>query len=231
MVDIIDSCLRVNQLYEEFDNLNNILFGQNPYIHIGVESQLLVDSVATYFTQVVTLVREEQVLDNLTCTCIIGRIGITQLAIYVEHGLLLRVRRVFLKRIEDDGVILCRCLVLVDKNRRRITLKDINQVILSDLCLTFHDNLITLNRYYLTCVLIRELLVPALKHTCSKTLSNILLKVGFVYLNLVGEFKYLKYIPVSLKTNSTQKSCNRQLLLTVDICIHHIVNVGCKFNP
>ena len=91
MVDIIDGCLRVNQLDEILDNLDNIFLSQNSHVHIGVESQLLVDSVATYVTQVITLVREEQVLNNLACTCIIGRVGITQLAIDVEHSLLLRV--------------------------------------------------------------------------------------------------------------------------------------------
>ena len=32
-------------------------------------------------------------------------------------------------------------------------------------------------------------------------------------------------------TNGTKKSGNRQLLLTVDIGIHNVVDVGGKFNP
>ena len=43
-----------------------------------------------------TLVREEKVVDNLTSTCIIGRVSITQLTIDVKHSLLFRVTGVFL---------------------------------------------------------------------------------------------------------------------------------------
>ena len=66
MVDIIDSCLRVDQLDEVLDNLNDILLSQHTDIHIRLQTELLVDAIATNITQVIALVREEQVLDNLT---------------------------------------------------------------------------------------------------------------------------------------------------------------------
>ena len=56
MIDIIDSCLRVNQLNQVLDNLDNILLSQHTNIHIGIEAQLLVDTITTYITQVVTLI-------------------------------------------------------------------------------------------------------------------------------------------------------------------------------
>ena len=102
MVDIIDSCLGVHELDQILDNLNDILLRQHADIHIRVQTQFLVDTIATYITQIVTFVGEEQVLDHLTGTGIIGRICITQLTVDVEHGLLLRVRRVFLQGVEDD---------------------------------------------------------------------------------------------------------------------------------
>ena len=94
MVNIVNCCIRVNKLDQIFNNCNNIFFSQNSSIHISVESQLLINTVTTYLTEVVTLVREEQVLDHLTCTCIISRICITQLTINVVNSFLLRVCRI-----------------------------------------------------------------------------------------------------------------------------------------
>ena len=91
----------------------------------------------------------------------------------------------------------------MDKDGRGIALENINHVILGDLCLTLHDNLITLNRYNFTSILINEVLIPTLQHTGSKTLANVLLEVGLVNLYLVGEFEYLENVFVGLKTNST----------------------------
>ncbi len=114
---------------------------------------------------------------------------------------------------------------------RGVALKDLNHVVLGDLCLTLHDYLITLDRYNLTGILIHEVLIPALKHTGSKALANVLLQVGLVHLHLVCKFENLQDVLVSLETDSTQKGCHWQLLLTVDIGVHDIVDVGGELNP
>ena len=106
MVDIVNGSLGVDELNEVLDNLDDILLGQHTDIHLGIQAELLVDTVAAYITQVIALVREEQVLDDLTGTGIIGRISITQLTIDVEHSFLLRVRGILLQRVEDDRVVL-----------------------------------------------------------------------------------------------------------------------------
>ena len=89
MVDIIDGSLGVHQLDQILDNLDDVLLRQDADIHICVQVQFLVNTVTAHITQVVTLVGEEQVLDDLTGTGIIGRVSITQLTIDVEHGFLL----------------------------------------------------------------------------------------------------------------------------------------------
>ena len=119
----------------------------------------------------------------------------------------------------------------MNKDSRGITLKNVNHILLGDLCLALHDNLITLDRYNLTRILIHEVFIPTLQHAGSQTLANVLLEIGLVNLYLVGEFEYLENVFVGLKTNSTQKSSYGQLLLTVDICIHDIVDVGCELDP
>ena len=117
------------------------------------------------------------------------------------------------------------------KNCRSTALEDISNVILSNLSLTLHNNLVTLDRYYFTSILINEVFIPALQYTSSKTLTDGILKVLLVNLNFLCQVENAKNVLIALKADSTEKSCNRQLLLTIDIGIHHIVDVGCKLNP
>ena len=116
MVNIIHIGLRVNQLDQVLNDFNNIFLRKNTHIHISRQIQLLVNSVATYITQVISLFREEQVIDNLTCTGIIGRVCITQLAIDIQYSFLLRVTRVFLERVIYNRIVRLIRLFLVYKN-------------------------------------------------------------------------------------------------------------------
>ena len=65
MVDIVDGSVRVNQLDKILDNLDDIILSQYAYLRVGVKTELLVNTVATYLAQVITLVREEEVLEYL----------------------------------------------------------------------------------------------------------------------------------------------------------------------
>ena len=51
------------------------------------------------------------------------------------------------------------------------------------------------------------------------------------YLNLLSEIEDLKNVLIALITDGTEKSCYRQLLLTVNVCEHDIVDVSSKLNP
>ena len=83
VVNIIHIGIRVNQLNEIFDNLDDIILGQDSHIHVGIQTKFLVDTIATNLAQVVALVREEEVLEHFTGAGIIGRVSITQLTIDV----------------------------------------------------------------------------------------------------------------------------------------------------
>ena len=56
-------------------------------------------------------------------------------------------------------------------------------------------------------------------------------EISLVDLDLLSQIKNLKDITVILIADSTEQSSHRQLLLTVDVSIHHIVNVRSKLNP
>ena len=102
VVDIINSCIRVNQLDEIADDGDDILLCKNACLRVDVETELLVDAVATYLAEVVALVREEYVLEHLACRCVISRVSVAELTVDVKHSLLLRVRGVFSESVEND---------------------------------------------------------------------------------------------------------------------------------
>ena len=56
MVDIVDSSVRVNELDEILDNLYNVVTCKNAHIHICIQTELLVDTVASNLTKVISLV-------------------------------------------------------------------------------------------------------------------------------------------------------------------------------
>ena len=209
MVDIINGCAGVYELYEVFNNLDNVFFCQDTSIHVYIETKFLIYTVASYFSQVITLVREEEVLEHLTCTCIISRVGIAQLPVDVEHSLLFRVAGILGKCIEDDGVLVGCLLVLMNEYRRNTAVNNIINIVLSYFCLTLDNDLVTLNRNDFTGILINEVLVPRLHHVTGKFASNSILKILLVDLDFLAEVENLKNILITLKADSTQKSSNR----------------------
>ena len=104
-------------------------------------------------------------------------------------------------------------------------------IVFGEFCLTFHYDLITLNGNNLTGILVNEIFIPALENTRSQLASYRCLHVLLVHLNLLGKVEYLKNILILLISYRTEKSCYRQLLLTVDISIHHIVDICSEFYP
>lgn len=63
VVDIIDSRFRIYKLYEILDDLSDIFLSEDSQIRISVEIELLVQTISTYYTEIVSLFREEQLID------------------------------------------------------------------------------------------------------------------------------------------------------------------------
>ena len=96
MVNIVHIGLAVDKLNQIFNNLNNVFFGQDPDAHIDIEIQFPVDAETANFSQVVTLVREEQLVDNIASGCLVRWFCVAQLPVDVKHCLFFRVAGVFL---------------------------------------------------------------------------------------------------------------------------------------
>ncbi len=123
MVNVINHRVGVNQLNEIFNDLDNVFLGQHTHIHVDVLTKFLIDAIATHLTQIISLVREEQVLEHLPCTRVIGRLRITQLTIYIVHSLSFRVAGIFLQCLEDNIILIGRLSVLMNKNSANATLE------------------------------------------------------------------------------------------------------------
>ena len=143
-------------------------------------------------------------MDDLAGAGIIGRVGVTQLAIDVEHSLFLRVTGVFGQRVEDDAVVLSSLLVLVYQDRLGTTLQNFEQVVFRNLRTAIHDNLVTLDGNHLTRILIYEVLVPALQQTGCELRTDDGLQRFLVDLHLLGKVENLQNILVGFKTDSTK---------------------------
>ena len=94
-----------------------------------------------------------------------------------------------------------------------------------------YDDGITLDRRNLTGVLIYEILYPRLHHITGQFTSDTCLKRLFVYLHFLCEVEAVQNLFVRLKTDSTKQGCYRQFLLTVDVSVHDLVDIGSEFDP
>ena len=119
----------------------------------------------------------------------------------------------------------------MNKNRLGTALQNFHHITICDLCLAFHDHLITLDRNNLTSILIYKILIPAFQYTGSQLATYKLLEVSLIDLDLLCQIKDLQDFLIGLKANSTKQCCNRQFLLTIDVSIHHVVDVCCKLDP
>ena len=80
-------------------------------------------------------------------------------------------------------------------------------------------------------VLVHEILHPALQHAGGELAANGILQGGLGHLDLVGQAEDLQDLLVALETDGTQQRGHRQLLLPVDVGVHHPVDVRGEFDP
>ena len=93
------------------------------------------------------------------------------------------------------------------------------------------DYLVTLDGNHFSCIFIYEVFHPALEYTSGELATHSLLEVGFVYLEFFGKVEDLKDFLIGFETNGTEEGRHGQLLLTIDVCVHDIVDVSSKLNP
>ena len=231
MVNIIDTCFRVNKLDQVLDNLNDIFLGQHTNTWVCVQTKLVVNTIATYFTEIITLLAEEEVENDFLSAGIIHGICITQLLVDVADGLLLAICSILLESVEDDAIVGRLCIFLMNEDRRHIACHNLFDGIFVKHTLAFENDLVTLDRYNFTCILINEVLNPALEHTCCKLLAEMFLQILASSLNFLCKVEDLENVFIILETDGTKQSRYGQFLLTVDVRVHYIINVRSELDP
>ena len=231
VVDIVDVGLRVDQLDQVFDDGDDVLSRQRADSGVDIQIQLLVDAVTAYVAQVVTLVREKQLLDDVACRSLIGRLRSAQLPVNIYDSLLLGVAGVFLQGIVYDREIDAREVFLMQEDRLGAAFEDLLHVLLLEDSLAVYDHVVTLDGNHLARILIHEVLDPGRKDACGEFAADGLLEIGLRDLHFVCQVENLEDLLVGLITDGTQQRSDGQLLFTVDVGIHHVVDVRSELYP
>ena len=231
VVDIVHFCLGVDQFDQVFDDSNDVFLGQYLYIGFDLELEFLVQTVATDFAEIVSGLGEEELVNDAPCRLLIGRLGISQLAINVFHRFFFRVRRIFLKRVVDNGVVRMLCVLAVQKNGRNVRIQYLLDMVFFKQRVPIEDHFIPLDGYHFSCILVYKVFQPALQNTRCKFAAHHFLQSGFGNFDLLGQVKDLQYVLVSFVSDGTEQGGERELLLPVDVGVHHIVDVRGKFDP
>ena len=231
VVDIVHLGVGVDEHDEVLDDLDYVFLSQDTCVLRDGHIELAVDTVTTYLTQVITLLGEEEVLDHLTCRSIIGRLCITELAVDIEDRLFLGLSRVFLQGVEDDGEVVLTLLIFVEQDGFRTGLEDDIDDLRRELFLTLDNDLVTFDGRYLTGVLIDEVLDGRFHDVTREFTPHASLECLTVNLHFLSEVEAVEDVLIGLKTDGAEQGGNRQFLLTVDVSIHDLVDVGCELDP
>ena len=100
-----------------------------------------------------------------------------------------------------------------------------------DYSFTVDNHFVTLNRNNFTGIFVYKILNPCFQYTCCQLTTYNLLEVRLIHFHVFRQIEDFKNVLIILKTDSSQQGGYRQLLLTVDISIHDIVDVSSKLNP
>ena len=96
---------------------------------------------------------------------------------------------------------------------------------------TVDDYLVTFDRYNFTGIFINKVFSPGLQHTCCQFPTDNLFQISLIDLHVLCQIEDFENILIILKSYSSQQSSYREFLLTVDVSIHHIVDIRSELNP
>ena len=231
VVDIVDRGLGIDQLDEILDDLDDVGVGQNTHVRSDGKAELLVEAEAADIAQVVSLLGEEELVDDVAGRALIRRFRIAELLVDVVDGLDFGVGRILLQGVEDDGVLVGAHLVLLQEDALLIGFEDgLDGVVVEDLA-TVDDDLDTLNGGHLAGVLVDEVLELGLQHVVGELAALGGLEVRRGDLDLVSQVEDVDDILVGVVTDGPEQGGHRQFLLTVDVRVHDIVDVRRELDP
>ena len=93
------------------------------------------------------------------------------------------------------------------------------------------DNIVTLDGYHFAGVLINKVFYPCAQYPCCEFSAHSFLEVCSVDLHFVREVEDFQYLLVVFVTDCPEEGGDGELFLTVDIGVHHIIDVRSELYP
>ena len=117
------------------------------------------------------------------------------------------------------------------ENSFDIEFQDFFNVFFGKLFVAFYYHFGTFHRNDFTGIFVDEVLSPCVDHTGCELLADNLFKVRFGDFNLFGQGENVQNVFVRFETHSTEEGCDGEFLFTVDVGVHHVVDVCSEFHP
>ena len=231
MVNVVNNGFLIGQFDQIFDDQDNVFFCQHPDIHGCIQVQFFVDPVSSDFTKVIPFVGKEKFFKNTSCRFFIRRQGIPQLEINIFDSFFFRVCRILLEGVENDRIVGQGGIILMKKDSFNTCVDDLLDVFAFQNGFPFDDHIVTFDGNHLTGILIHKIFKPGTDNPCSQFSAEDSFQSCFTDLHFFSEVKYFQDIAVGFITDGTQQSGYRHFLFTVDVSIHHIVDIGRELHP
>ena len=213
MIDVVHRPLLLLQIDQVVDDGNDVGFRQRCRRDRNGQSEFAVESVSAHIAQVVPFFIEEEAIDERLCGFQIGRIARPKLLVDCGERIFFRTNLILRDGLCDDGFFTA-CL------SQKAKLLDI--CLLDPLDQFFRQNGIFIDEDF-ACLPVHDI---ATYHA-----TIVLLEIHLCDIDLLHEIEQLKNLVIGRIPESAQQRGDRELLLPVDVCIHHIVNVGRKLHP
>ncbi len=231
VVDIVHFCLGVDQFDEVADNGDDVLIGQHARLLGNVEVQFFVNTITSDFAEVVSFIREEELVEGGARGLLVGRRCALQLQVYVFYGFLARLCRVFLQGVENDGVVHHFLIFLMEQHGLDVRIGNHVDVLFLEDGFTIDDHFRTFDVGHLARLIVNKVLVPRLDDISGKFLADEFFQVRLRGLHLLGDVEDGKNVLVGLIADGAEERGDRQFLFAVDIGVHHIVDVRRELHP
>ena len=206
VIDIINLRFGVDQFDQVFNNGNDVVLGQDLLVHSDIKTQFLVHSVSTNLTKVVSLIREEKLVDNSTGRFLIGRLGITQLTIDVLNCLFLRVCWILLQGVVDDGVIRLGIVLLVKQDGFYICIQDLINMLFVQNGIPVQNDLVSFNGNHFPGIFIYKIFVPGVQNTSSQFAAEYFFQSCLGNLDLFRQIENFQNILIALVSDGAEQS-------------------------
>ena len=231
VVDIIDISLLVDELDEVFDDRGDVLLGEDADIVGDGEVEFCVDAVTSHIAEVVTLVGEEEFLDDAAGSFLVRRFSVAELAIDIFHSLLGIVGCVLFQSVVDDRIV--EAILFFDLNQDRLDVEflDFGEMIFGEFDIAFDDDLGTFHGDDFASVFIDEVFDPTIDDTSREALADEFFNIRFADFDFFGKVENVEDVFVGFVSDGAEQGSDGEFLFSVDVSIHDIVDIGSKLHP